>query len=112
MMDIKLTSKVEVNVRRLIRVTFFLISGLFFFPLADPIYASDITCGGRHVNYDTMISCHCEDCTEQMAFPCFKTRCSCPEGLELKCEYDGNKRSCDLEDMLDGASCACRCMKL
>jgi len=100
-------------VRRLIRVTFFLISCLFVFStLADPIYASNITCGGRHTNYDTMISCHCEDCTEQMAFPCSKTRCSCPEGLELKCEHDDDKRSCDLEDMLEGASCACKCMKL
>ena len=112
-MDIKLTPKMEVNVRILIRVTFFLITGMFvFFTLADPIYASDITCGGRHINYDTMISCHCEDCTEQKAFPCYTTRCGCPAGFELKCEYDANKRSCDLGDMLDGTSCACRCMKL
>ena len=112
-MGIKLTSKAEVNLSRLIRVIFFLISGLFAFsPLADTIYAGDITCGGRNVKYDAIIFCHCEDCTEQTAFPCSKTRCSCPEGSELKCEHAENKLSCDIEDMLDGTSCACRCMKL
>jgi hypothetical protein len=112
-MDIKLTSKVEIDLSRRIRAILLLISGLFVFCyLADTIYASDITCGGRHVKYDTMISCHCEDCTEQRAFPCAKTRCGCPEGSELKCEHDDNKLSCNLEDMLDGASYSCICMKL